>query len=53
VSDLVEQLRKAERGKEAYAMVKETMERALGDAKEKRGMRGIEVWPEWRSITLP
>jgi len=33
--DLVEQLRKTQRGKEIYAMRKETIERVFGDAKEK------------------
>lgn len=37
--DLVEQLRKTERGKEIYAMRKETIERVFGDAKEKHSMR--------------
>jgi transposase len=37
--DLVEQLRKTERGKEIYAMRKETIERVFGDAKEKHAMR--------------
>lgn len=37
--DLVEQLRKTERGKELYAMRKETIERVFGDAKEKHAMR--------------
>ena len=37
--DLVEQLRKTERGKEIYAMRKETIERVFADAKEKHAMR--------------
>ena len=37
--DLVEQLRKTERGKEIYAKRKETIERVFGDAKEKHSMR--------------
>ena len=37
--DLVEQIRKTERGKEIYAMRKETIERVFGDAKEKHAMR--------------
>lgn len=37
--DLVEQLRKTERGKEIYAMRQETIERVFGDAKEKHAMR--------------
>lgn len=37
--DLVEQLRKTDRGKEIYAMRKETIERVFGDAKEKHAMR--------------
>jgi hypothetical protein len=37
--DLVEQLRKTERGKEIYARRKETIERVFGDAKEKHAMR--------------
>ena len=37
--DLVEQLRKTERGKEIYAMRKETVERVFADAKEKHAMR--------------
>jgi len=37
--DVVEQLRKTERGKEIYAMRKETIERVFADAKEKHGMR--------------
>ena len=37
--DLVEQLRKTPRGKEIYAMRKETIERVFADAKEKHGMR--------------
>ena len=37
--DLVEQIRKTERGKEIYAMRKETIERVFADAKEKHGMR--------------
>ena len=35
----MEQLRKTERGKEIYSRRKETIERVLGDAKEKRAMR--------------
>ena len=37
--DLVEALRKTERGKEIYAMRKETIERVFADAKEKHAMR--------------
>ena len=37
--DLVEQLRKTDRGKEIYAMRKETIERVFADAKEKHAMR--------------
>ena len=37
--DLVEQLRKTERGKEIYQKRKETIERVFADAKEKHGMR--------------
>ena len=37
--DLVEQLRKTERGKEIYAMRKQTIERVFADAKEKHAMR--------------
>ena len=37
--DLVEQLRRTERGKEIYALRKETIERVFADAKEKHAMR--------------
>ena len=37
--DLVEQLRRTERGKEIYAKRKETIERIFADAKEKHAMR--------------
>ena len=37
--DIVEQLRKTERGKEIYAKRKETIERVFADAKEKHAMR--------------
>ena len=37
--DLVEELRKTERGNEIYAMRKETIERIFADAKEKHAMR--------------
>ena len=37
--DLVEALRKTERGKELYAKRKETIERVFADAKEKHAMR--------------
>ena len=37
--DLVEQIRKTERGKEIYAKRKETIERVFADAKEKHAMR--------------
>ena len=37
--DLVEQLRRTARGKEIYAMRKETIERVFADAKEKHAMR--------------
>ena len=36
---MVEHLRKTERGKELYAMRKETIERVFADAKEKHAMR--------------
>ena len=36
---MVEALRKTERGKEIYAMRKETIERVFADAKEKHAMR--------------
>ena len=36
---MVEQLRRTERGKEIYAMRKETIERVFADAKEKHAMR--------------
>ena len=37
--DLVEQIRRTDRGKELYAMRKETIERVFADAKEKHAMR--------------
>lgn len=37
--DLVEEVRRTERGKEIYAMRKETIERVFADAKEKHAMR--------------
>ena len=37
--DLVEQIRKTERGKKIYAQRKETIERVFADAKEKHAMR--------------
>ena len=37
--DLVEQIRKTERGREIYARRKETIERVFADAKEKHAMR--------------
>lgn len=37
--DLVEELRKTERGNEIYAMRKETIEPIFADAKEKHAMR--------------
>ena len=37
--DIVEQLRKTERGKAIYAMRKQTIERVFADAKEKHAMR--------------
>ena len=37
--DLVEQLRRTDRGKDIYAMRKETIERVFADAKEKHAMR--------------
>ena len=37
--DLVEQIRKTERGKDIYGRRKETIERVFADAKEKHGMR--------------
>jgi len=37
--DLVDQLRRTDRGKEIYAMRKETIERVFADAKEKHAMR--------------
>ena len=36
---MAEQIRKTERGKELYAMRKETIERVFADAKEKHAMR--------------
>ena len=45
--DLVEQIRKTERGKEIYAMRQETIERVFGDAKEKHAMR----YTHHRSLT--
>ena len=41
--DLVEQLRKTERGKEIYAMRKETIERVFADAKEKLAVRRVFI----------
>ena len=37
--DLAEQLRKTERGKDIYALRKETIERVFADAKDKHGLR--------------
>ena len=37
--DIVEQLRKTERGKQIYKLRKESIERVFGDAKEKHAMR--------------
>ncbi len=37
--EIAEQLRKTERGKELYAMRKQTIERVFADAKEKHAMR--------------
>ena len=37
--ELVEQLRRTKRGKDIYAMRKETIERVFADAKEKHAMR--------------
>ena len=37
--DLAEQLRKTERGKDIYALRKQTIERVFADAKDKHGMR--------------
>ena len=37
--DLVEQLRRTERGKQIYAMRKDTIERVFADAKGKHAMR--------------
>lgn len=53
--DLVEQLRKTERGKEIYALRKETIERVFADAKEKHAMRytyqrGLKRVTQW--VTL-
>lgn len=53
--DLVEQLRKTQRGKEIYALRKETIERVFADAKEKHAMRythqrGLERVTQW--VTL-
>lgn len=53
--DLVEQLRKTERGKEIYALRKETIERVFADAKEKHAMRythrrGLQRVTQW--VTL-
>ncbi|MFQ6858234.1 MAG: transposase, partial [Lawsonibacter sp.] len=45
--DLVEHLRKTERGKELYAMRKETIERVFADAKEKHAMRGASWESYW------
>ena len=50
--DIVEQLRKTDRGKQIYAMRKETIERVFADAKEKhamrythhRGLAGVTRW---------
>ena len=50
--DIVEQLRKTDRGKQIYAMRKETIERVFADAKEKhamrythhRGLTGVTRW---------
>ena len=50
--DIVEQLRKTDRGKELYAMRKEAIERVFADAKEKhamrythhRGLAGVTRW---------
>jgi hypothetical protein len=39
--ELVEHLRKTERGKQIYAMRKETIERVFADAKEKHAMRWL------------
>ena len=49
---MVEHLRKTERGKELYAMRKETIERVVADAKEKhamgythhRGLARVSAW---------
>lgn len=56
--DLVEQLRKTERGKEIYAMRKETIERVFGDAKEKHAMRytqhrGLARGVQWWKVHHP
>lgn len=60
--ELAEQLRKTQRGKEIYAMRKETIERAFADAKEKHGMRythhrglaRVSAWvrPKFVAMTL-
>ena len=53
--DIVEQLRKTERGKKMYAQRKETIERVFADAKEKHAMRythhrGLAAVTRW--VTL-
>ena len=45
--DIVEQLRKTERGKELYAMRKQTIERVFADVKEKHAMR----YTHYRGLT--
>ena len=55
--DLVEQLRKTERGKELYARRKETIERVFADAKEKHAMRytqhrGLAQVTNWVRLKL-
>ena len=58
--DLVEQLRKTERGKEIYAMRKQTIERVFADAKEKhamrythhRGLARVSAWVRLKYATM-
>ena len=45
--DLVEQLRRTERGKEIYAMRKETIERVFADAKRYTHHRGLARVTNW------
>ena len=58
--DLVEQLRRTERGKEIYAMRKETIERVFADAKEKhtmrythhRGLARVKSWVRLKYVAM-